>query len=73
MENQSSDYCPNTAVFVSIELSKRNWLVASLTPGAVKASLRTIPAGDSAALLTHLQNLERKASDRLDERAVIRL
>jgi transposase len=73
MENQSSNYSPNTAVVVSIELSKRNWLVASLTPGAVKPSLRTIPAGNSAALVSHLRNLERKTGERIGEPAVIRL
>lgn len=73
MENLSSNYSANTAIVVSIELSKRNWLVASLTPGACKPSLRTIPAGDSAALLAHLRKLERKTGERIGERAVIRL
>lgn len=73
MDNQSSDFRLNTSLFVSVELSKRNWLVASLAPGAAKVSLRTIPAGDSAALLSHLRSLEGKASDRLGERAVLRL
>lgn len=73
MENQSPDYCSKTAVIVSIELSKRNWLVASLSPCRTKVSLRTIPAGDSASLLAHLKNLQSKASDRLGEPAIIRL
>lgn len=73
MENESFDIRLGTSLFVSVELSKRNWLVASLSPGAAKVSLRTIPAGHSAALLSHLHNLERKASDRLGERAVTRL
>ena len=73
MENLLSVYCPNAAVIVSIELSKRNWLVASLTPGASKPSLRTIPGGDSAALLAHLRKLERKTGERIGEPAAIRL
>lgn len=73
MENQSSDYCVQTSVIVSVELSKRTWLVASLTPGAAKISLRTIPAGDSAALLAHLRNLESKTGERIGEPAAIRL
>jgi transposase len=73
MENSSSDYCPKTSVIVSVELSKRNWLVASLSPGAAKPSLRTIPAGNSAALISHLHNLECKAADRIGEPAAIRL
>ena len=73
MENSSSDYCPKTSVIVSVELSKRNWLVASLSPGAAKPSLRTIPAGNSAALISHLRNLECKAADRIGEPAAIRL
>lgn len=73
MENQSSDYCVQTSVIVSVELSKRTWLVASLTPDAAKISLRTIPAGDSAALLGHLRNLESKTGERIGEPAAIRL
>ncbi len=73
MEIKSSDYAPVTSIFVSVELSKRNWLVASLTPDATKASLRTIPAGDSPALLNHLRNLERKASERIGAPAIVRL
>jgi transposase len=73
MENQSSDYCVQTSVIVSVELSKRTWLVASLTPGAAKISLRTIPAGDSAALIGHLRNLESKTGERIGEPAAIRL
>src|SRR3546814_17001414 len=73
MENQSSDYCVQTSVIVSVELSKRTWLVASLTPGAAKISLRTIPAGDSAALLAPLRNLESQTGERIGEPAAIRL
>ena len=36
--------------FVAIELSKKSWLVAVLTPLADKISLHTLPAGDGAAL-----------------------
>ena len=73
MENSSSNCCPKTSVIVSVELSKRNWLVASLSPGAAKPSLRPIPAGNSAALISHLRNLECKAADRIGEPVTIRL
>ncbi len=73
MEIKAPDYAPATSIFVSVELSKRNWLVASLSPGATKPSLRTIPAGDSAALLNHLRNLEQRAGERISARAVARL
>jgi transposase len=73
MENQSSDYCVQTSVIVSVELSKRTWLVASLTPGAAKISLRTIPAGDSVVLFGYFCNLESKTGERIGKPAAIRL
>ncbi|MER8576738.1 IS110 family transposase [Mesorhizobium sp. M1409] len=53
------------AIFVSVELSKKTWLVTSISPGAgEKLSRHTIPGGDIAALLDRLGQLKRKARDR---------
>lgn len=60
-------------IFVSIELSKRSWLVASLLPDAAKISLHTVPGGDSGLLLNHLRKLEERAKRRAGNSAAIRL
>lgn len=60
-------------IYVSLELSKRSWLVASLLPESARPSLCTIPAGDSAALLVHLRKLEERAGRKIGRRVVIRL
>jgi transposase len=53
------------AIFVSIELSKRAWLVTSISPGAgEKLSRHAIPGGNIAGLLDRLSQLQRKARDR---------
>ena len=48
--------------FVAIELSKKNWLVAVLTPLADKIALHTLPAGDGAALLALLDKVARRVA-----------
>lgn len=73
METQPSEIHPATSIYVSVELSKRSWLIASLSPGATRPSLKTIPAGDSDALLRHLRHLECRTSEQLDAPATIRL
>ncbi len=60
-------------IYVSIELSKRSWLVASLLPESARPSLFTIAAGDSAALLGHLHKLEERAVRKIGRCVVIRL
>jgi transposase len=53
------------AIFVSLELSRSNWLITSLSPGAgEKMSQHSVPAGDVAALLLRFGELRRKASAR---------
>ncbi len=53
------------AIFVSIELSKKTWLVTSISPGAgEKLSRHAIPGGDIAGLLDRLDKIQRKARDR---------
>lgn len=73
METRPSEIHPANSIYVSVELSKRSWLVASLSPGATRPSLKTIAAGSSDALLTHLRQLERRASERSDCPVTVRL
>lgn len=53
--------CGATRILVAIELSKKSWLVAMLTPLADKVSLHTLPGGDAAGLLALLEKARRKA------------
>src|SRR4030081_1274000 len=53
------------AIFVSLELSRSNWLVTSLSPGkGEKMSKHSIAAGDIAGLLALFAELRRKAEVR---------
>jgi transposase len=50
------------AIFVSLELSRSNWLVTSLSPGGgEKMSKHRVGAGDMAGLLARFSELNRKA------------
>src|SRR3954453_8280262 len=52
------------AIFVSLELSRRTWLITSLSPGAgEKMSKHSVPASDGPGLL-HRADLRRKAAAR---------
>lgn len=73
MGTQPTELRSGTSVYVSVELSKRSWLIASLSPGAARPALKTISAGATATLLSHLQHLERRASEQLGEPVDIRL
>jgi transposase len=53
--------CGAARMFVAIELSKKSWLAAVVTPLADKISLHTLPAGDGAALLERLASVRGKA------------
>ena len=56
------------AVFVSLELSRSNWLITSLSPGkGEKMSGHSVPAGDVAGLLKLFADLKRKAAARTGE------
>jgi transposase len=57
----TSPYCDPARIVVAIELSKKSWLVAILTPVSDKISLRTLPAGDGGALLALLDGARVKA------------
>jgi len=53
------------AIFVSLELSRSNWLITSLSPGrGEKMSRHSIVAGDVAGLMTLFADLRRKAAAR---------
>src|SRR3979409_905500 len=50
------------AIFVSMELSRRAWLITSLSPGAgEKMSKHSVPASDVSGLLRRFAELRRKA------------
>ena len=54
-----------TAIFVSLELSQKVWLVTSLSPGSgEKMSKHSVPAGDVSALLLRFAELTDKAKAR---------
>jgi transposase len=53
------------AIFVSLELSRSNWLITSLSPGkGEKISRHSVPAGDVAGLMKLFADLVRKAEAR---------
>ncbi len=52
-------------LYVSLELSRKTWLVTSLAPGSERMSRHRIEGGDDAALLTLLRRLQSKAAKRL--------
>jgi transposase len=53
------------AIVVSVELSRKTWLITSLSPGAgEKLSRHSVPGGDIAALLERLSRLRQKAHAR---------
>ena len=53
------------AIFVSLELSRSNWLITSLSPGrGEKMSKHSVPAGDVPELLKLFAELKRKAEVR---------
>src|SRR4051794_18001535 len=53
------------AIFVSLELSRRAWLITSLSPGAgEKMSKHSVPASDVSGLLHRFAELRRKAAAR---------
>jgi transposase len=55
-----------SAIFVSLELSRKVWLITSLSPGSgEKMSKHSVPAGEVAALLLRFSELKRKAQARV--------
>jgi transposase len=57
------------AIFVSLELSQKTWLITSLSPGGgEKMSKHSVPAGDLAGLLARFTQLQDKAFARAGQR-----
>src|SRR5271156_6839918 len=53
------------AIFVSLELSRKTWLITTLSPGAgEKMSKHAVEAGDIAGLLARFAQLREKARAR---------
>src|SRR5262249_55153088 len=53
------------AIFASLELSRRTWLITSLSPGGgQKMSKHSVPAGEGSGLLRRFAELRRKAAAR---------
>jgi transposase len=52
------------AIFVSLELSRRSWLLTSLSPGSEKMSRHAVPAASAGELLAHLAALQAKGKAR---------
>ena len=53
------------AIFVSLELSRRTWLITSLSPGGgEKMSKHSVAAGEVSGLLCRFAELRRKAAAR---------
>src|SRR6516164_11046860 len=53
------------AIFVSMELSRKAWLITSLSPGGgEKMSQHSVPAGEVCELLRRFAELKRKAAAR---------
>ena len=53
------------AIFVSLELSRRAWLITSLSPGGgERMSKHSVPAGEVSGLLCRFTELRRKAAVR---------
>jgi transposase len=53
------------AIFVSLELSRRAWLVASLSPGSgekMSNNKHSVPASEVSGLLRRFAELRRKAA-----------
>jgi transposase len=54
------------AIFVSLELSRSQWVLTTLSPGnGEKMSQYSLPAGDIDGLLTRFADLKRKAKERM--------
>ncbi|MGK9230884.1 transposase [Inquilinus limosus] len=52
------------AIFVSLELSRKTWLITSASPGVAKMLKHIVAGGDAEALLESLASLQAKAERR---------
>ena len=63
LEDQTAIRTQFGAIFVSLELSRKTWLMTSLSPGkGEKMSKRGVEAGDVAGLLRRFAELRSKAA-----------
>ena len=63
--NPTVDSENSATVFVSIELSKKNWLAGIHTPLADKVGLHKVEAGDSAGLLALIRRITKKVERKM--------
>lgn len=54
--------CQSSTLFVSLELSRSQWLITVSAPGSEKLSKHVVPGGDSGALLQLLRRLQTSAA-----------
>ena len=54
--------CQSSTLFVSLELSRWQWLITVSAPGSEKLSKHVVPGGDSGALLQLLHRLQTSAA-----------
>jgi transposase len=67
-EDQTAIRTDLGAIFVSLELSRSTWLVASLSPGdGEKMSKHSVPGGDISGLLMLFSRLTERARKRAGE------
>jgi transposase len=65
LENQTATRVDHATLFVSLELSRKKWLVTSLSPGSDKMSKHTVAGGAGDALLALLRRLAARALARV--------
>jgi transposase len=63
--NETAAQDHRATILVSLELSRRSWLVTALVPGSEKLSQHGLAGGDGGALLELLARLKGKAEQRL--------
>ena len=61
----------DATVFVSIELSRKSWLIGIHTPLADKIGLHTVEAGDSASLLALIRRIMEKVARATDKSVTV--
>jgi transposase len=64
--NQAATQEECATLYVSLELSKKTWLVTSLAPGKDKLSKHSVEGGDRDGLLELLRRLQDRAAKRLN-------
>lgn len=69
LQNQAAIRSDLGAIFVALELSRKTWVVCSLSPGSgEKVSKHSLDAGDANALMARLNRLRERAQARTGRR-----